>query len=56
MTIKHIITQEGDEHVCSCGLRWGVDEEDPHRGERESWDVLEDYEALYLQRMKDMCK
>ena len=21
---------EGDENVCSCGLRWGADEDDPH--------------------------
>lgn len=26
----HIKTQEGDEMVCSCGLRWEVGEDDPH--------------------------
>ena len=25
-----MITREGDECTCTCGLRWGVDEEDPH--------------------------
>lgn len=28
--MKHRVTREGDENVCSCGLRWGVDEHDPH--------------------------
>lgn len=23
-------TREGDEWVCSCGLRWDTDEDDPH--------------------------
>ncbi len=27
---KHIVTREGDEMVCSCGLRWCLDENDPH--------------------------
>lgn len=27
---NHIKTQEGDEMVCSCGLRWDVGEADPH--------------------------
>ena len=22
--------QEGDEYACTCGLRWGTDEKDPH--------------------------
>lgn len=26
----HKVTREGDEQACSCGLRWGVDEADPH--------------------------
>ena len=26
----HIKTREGDEMVCSCGLRWEVGEDDPH--------------------------
>ena len=30
MTDSHRTTREGDETVCSCGLRWGVDESDPH--------------------------
>lgn len=30
MSNNHIETREGDEIVCSCGLRWGVDESDPH--------------------------
>ncbi len=28
--MKHRTTREGDEYVCSCGLRWGIDEDDPH--------------------------
>ena len=23
-------TREGDEYACTCGLRWGVNEENPH--------------------------
>ncbi len=30
MTVHHKVTREGDEMVCSCGLRWCVDENDPH--------------------------
>jgi hypothetical protein len=30
MTSKHRLTREGDENVCSCGLRWDIDEPDPH--------------------------
>jgi len=26
----HRTTREGDEYVCSCGLRWTTDEDDPH--------------------------
>lgn len=26
----HKVTRESDEYVCSCGLRWGTDEADPH--------------------------
>ena len=27
--------REGDEYACTCGLRWGVDEEDPHSYKEE---------------------
>lgn len=27
---RHARRSEGDEMACSCGLRWGVDEPDPH--------------------------
>ena len=27
---KHRIQREGDEYACSCGLRWGLDDIDPH--------------------------
>jgi hypothetical protein len=30
MTTEHKIHQEGDEYVCTCGLRWDIHEEDPH--------------------------
>jgi len=30
MTEKHNITRECDEYCCTCGIRWGVDEVDPH--------------------------
>ncbi len=30
MPLTHKRTREGDETVCSCGLRWGLDEGDPH--------------------------
>jgi hypothetical protein len=30
MRSKHVKTREEDEYACSCGLRWGVKEEDPH--------------------------
>lgn len=26
----HRTTRESDEYVCTCGLRWGTDEDDPH--------------------------
>lgn len=29
-TVNHRITREGDEYVCTCGLRWDIDEDDPH--------------------------
>lgn len=28
---EHRQHREGDEVVCACGMRWGVDEEDPHQ-------------------------
>jgi len=27
----HKLTREGDEQVCSCGLRWDLGEADPHK-------------------------
>ena len=27
---NHTIRREGDEFACSCGLRWGVSDADPH--------------------------
>ena len=29
--MRHRQTREGDEYACTCGLRWDVKEEDPHR-------------------------
>ncbi len=26
----HKVTRENDEYTCTCGLRWDIDEEDPH--------------------------
>lgn len=34
----HKVTRESDEYTCTCGLRWGVDEEDPHQPEMIGWD------------------
>lgn len=28
--MKHKTIRENDEYVCTCGLRWGVGETDPH--------------------------
>ena len=28
--MKHKITREGDEYACICGLRWDIDDIDPH--------------------------
>ena len=28
--VQHVITRTHDEYMCSCGLVWGIDEEDPH--------------------------
>lgn len=48
MTSKHRTYREGDENVCSCGLRWDVGEEDPHTvsepvaSGRETLDKLHD--------------
>lgn len=33
MNQKHKQYRENDEYVCSCGLRWGVGEPDPHRAQ-----------------------
>lgn len=30
---KHKINREGDEYTCTCGLRWDIDEDDPHPAE-----------------------
>lgn len=40
---NHRITREGDEYVCTCGLRWDIDEDDPHHEveQQESEDVSE---------------
>ena len=27
----HKVTRECDEYVCSCGLRWDTDDDDPHK-------------------------
>lgn len=27
---RHNVTREIDEYTCTCGLRWDVNEEDPH--------------------------
>jgi len=29
--MKHRQIREGDEYTCTCGLRWGIDENDPHQ-------------------------
>ena len=29
----HKVRRESDEQTCSCGLRWGIDEDDPHQPE-----------------------
>lgn len=29
-TAQHICMRQSDEFSCSCGLRWGIDEPDPH--------------------------
>jgi len=41
MTGKHVLVLEGDECACSCGLRWGVDEEDPHTYQDQNAKVTE---------------
>ena len=28
--------QEGDEYACSCGLRWGLNDDDPHSNAKKS--------------------
>jgi hypothetical protein len=28
--IGHAVRREGDEYVCRCGIRWGIDEGDEH--------------------------
>jgi len=32
---KHDVTREGDEYACTCGLRWDINEDDPHEQEDE---------------------
>ncbi len=42
MTIdEHKVHQEGDEYVCTCGLRWDVHEEDPHPAPRQVEEPLQ---------------
>ena len=36
MPLTHKQYREGDEIVCSCGMRWGIDEDDPHEVEPSS--------------------
>lgn len=28
---RHRVVRENDEYACTCGLRWGIGEEDPHK-------------------------
>lgn len=35
----HKVTRENDEYTCTCGLRWGVDEDDPHQSEMIGVDI-----------------
>lgn len=35
----HILTNEGDEVACSCGLRWEYGESDPHAAALEEHTV-----------------
>jgi len=28
--------QEGDEYACSCGLRWGLNDDDPHSNAKKA--------------------
>ena len=31
MSNNHKVTREGDEYACVCGLRWDINEDDPHQ-------------------------
>lgn len=42
----HKQRREGDEWACSCGLRWGVDETDPHPRTTQE----------HIDRMRYQCK
>lgn len=33
--MSHIVTRECDEYACSCGMRWGIDDCDPHGDRRK---------------------
>ena len=34
----HKVTRESDEYTCTCGLRWGIEEQDPHPPKMIGWD------------------
>lgn len=40
--MKHRITREGDEWVCTCGLRWDINEDDPHEEQADEEEVTDE--------------
>ena len=54
--IKHIITRENDELACSCGLRWDIDEDDPHDGKEQGRQTLKELkEMLNVHGQENKC-
>lgn len=44
--MKHNITREGDEYACICGLRWDIDDVDPHDGKEQGRETLKELKGI----------
>ena len=54
--IKHKAIREGDEFACPCGLRWDVNEPDPHTPEDKPTVTAEDISLATLESIKESLK
>ena len=54
--IKHKATREGDELSCPCGMRWGVNEPDPHTPEDKPTVTAEEISLAVLESIRKALK